>query len=348
MGGDGGSIQGRDVLVKTKQRTVITVDPHKTAEQRINTCAISGKQLLRPVVACEMGNIFNKDAIIEHLLAKKDLPQFRHIRGLKDLIECKIKFESDLKLNEDSKRPQEAREGSISYQSSGIDHIVCPLTEARATGVLPFIVMRHCGCVMSLKGYKDMTKNDVSLCPACEKPVGPLDNVPPEKTTEVKTAAEPTEEHRLTSTPAPEESKSTTGVQDSTSSSPTTDEWSPELPYIILCSTDVAVLDSLRNVMTRKRQKAKSAKQDRKRARTRDSDHAEHASGSAAGVEVSQPLKRVELLPNVTSAEALKYAQYTKEAEKQFEEQKRKSAAIASLFTSSCPAVANPATPTTR
>merc|ERR550532_3316502 len=43
-------------------------------------------------MACELGNLYNKEAILTHLLSKNDVPQLRHIRGLKDLIKCKITF----------------------------------------------------------------------------------------------------------------------------------------------------------------------------------------------------------------------------------------------------------------
>jgi hypothetical protein len=53
---------------------------------RVNTCAQSGSCLRNPIVACELGYMFNKDDLINALLDKALNPSFSHIRGLKVLI----------------------------------------------------------------------------------------------------------------------------------------------------------------------------------------------------------------------------------------------------------------------
>eukprot|EP00492_Amphilonche_elongata_P003005 TRINITY_DN3301_c0_g1_i1.p3 TRINITY_DN3301_c0_g1~~TRINITY_DN3301_c0_g1_i1.p3 ORF type:complete len:52 (-),score=7.18 TRINITY_DN3301_c0_g1_i1:274-429(-) len=44
---------------------------------RWQTCAMSGQKLSAPVVCCGIGNLYNKEFIVEKLLVKEDLiPHF--------------------------------------------------------------------------------------------------------------------------------------------------------------------------------------------------------------------------------------------------------------------------------
>lgn len=149
MGGDGGSIIGRDCLVKVRKTRENAVDPGIALEQRSAQCRITTRQLTRPVVADELGNLYNKQAILEHLLSKVDVPSLRHIRGLKDIMECKLMFQG-----EKSKTDQSF--SSAVSTSTELTHIVCPVTASIFNGRIPFIIMRECGCVISLPCYEEL------------------------------------------------------------------------------------------------------------------------------------------------------------------------------------------------
>lgn len=98
MGGDGGSIPSRYDLVelqKTKKP-----DEYDHSEQQFvkwcvfmmysadmcyrNTCALTKEPLHAPIVACDLGYLFNKASVLQKLLDKTmHKTKFHHIRSLK-------------------------------------------------------------------------------------------------------------------------------------------------------------------------------------------------------------------------------------------------------------------------
>eukprot|EP01069_Polyplicarium_translucidae_P006844 Polyplicarium_translucidae@DN302_c0_g1_i1.p1 len=106
MGGDGGSIPGRADVVKTRglrfvrnlggmgytpNTQVRAADESYSKNQeralRWKNCALTTNPLRKPVVACRLGRIYNKEALIEVLLSKKRPDSVKHIRSLKDVVE---------------------------------------------------------------------------------------------------------------------------------------------------------------------------------------------------------------------------------------------------------------------
>ncbi|KTF80407.1 hypothetical protein cypCar_00040561, partial [Cyprinus carpio] len=69
MGCDGGTIPKRHELVKGPKK-VEKVDKNAELAAKWKYCALSQEKLKRPIVACELGRVYNKDAIIEYLLDK--------------------------------------------------------------------------------------------------------------------------------------------------------------------------------------------------------------------------------------------------------------------------------------
>ncbi|NXS12848.1 RTF2 protein, partial [Neodrepanis coruscans] len=57
-------------------------------------CALSQEQLRRPIVACELGRLYNKDAVIEFLLDKSPdkapVESASHIRSIKNVTELNL------------------------------------------------------------------------------------------------------------------------------------------------------------------------------------------------------------------------------------------------------------------
>lgn len=69
MGCDGGTIPKRHELVKGPKK-VEKVDKDAELVAQWNYCTLSQEVLRRPIVACELGRLYNKDAVIEFLLDK--------------------------------------------------------------------------------------------------------------------------------------------------------------------------------------------------------------------------------------------------------------------------------------
>lgn len=82
MGCDGGSIPTRCELVKTKKKKE-RANPAEVTRVRWSLCTLSKEPLAPPVVACPQGSLFNKEALLTHLLQKTMPAPFSHIKSLK-------------------------------------------------------------------------------------------------------------------------------------------------------------------------------------------------------------------------------------------------------------------------
>ncbi|KAK5872161.1 hypothetical protein PBY51_012886 [Eleginops maclovinus] len=93
MGCDGGTIPKRHELVKGPKK-VEKVDRNAELAAKWKYCALSQEKLRRPIVSCEVGRLYNKDAIIEYLLDKTaerpNAEAVTHIRGIKDIKELNL------------------------------------------------------------------------------------------------------------------------------------------------------------------------------------------------------------------------------------------------------------------
>lgn len=91
--------------------------------------------LQAPVVACELGNIFNKEAVLSALLDRGLPEDLSHIRGLRDL--------KDLQFTESS-------------TEDGKTLRVCPVTQDEFNGSHPFVVVWTTGKVLSEKAVREI------------------------------------------------------------------------------------------------------------------------------------------------------------------------------------------------
>ena len=93
MGCNGGKITKMRKLVKGLKKVE---EVNKDAELVVqwNFCALSQEILRRPVVACELGRLYYKDAIIEFLLAKSSEKALgksaSHIKSIKNVTELRL------------------------------------------------------------------------------------------------------------------------------------------------------------------------------------------------------------------------------------------------------------------
>ena len=70
MGNDGGSIPHRREVVKQKKREE-RMDNFELAKSKSSLCALSKEPLTPPVVACRLGNLYNKEHLVQLLIEKK-------------------------------------------------------------------------------------------------------------------------------------------------------------------------------------------------------------------------------------------------------------------------------------
>ncbi|KAK0213152.1 DUF602-domain-containing protein [Desarmillaria ectypa] len=164
MGNDGGSIPDRRDLVRNKPKAE-QADKANQTRARWFFCALSKRILQEPIVACALGKLYNKDSILEYLLDKSAYGDGEdicgHIRSLKD-----VKTLS-LTLNPTPPSPD---------ATTNHAQFICPITLKEMNGLLPFVYIATCGCVLSLAGLKNVSTTpkeedgeQLDICPQCAK-----------------------------------------------------------------------------------------------------------------------------------------------------------------------------------
>lgn len=158
MGCDGGTIPTRDELVKTAKRPE-QKDKDSVRLYKWRHCALTQEPLDKPVVACELGRLYNKEAIIEKLLnakseGKSESNTADHIRSLKDV--------KELQLEPNPAFKDKVTVGDGGYIDSQRSPWICPLTSQEMNGRFPFVFDWSNGKVMSQRAHKMLKEDKVS------------------------------------------------------------------------------------------------------------------------------------------------------------------------------------------
>jgi hypothetical protein len=146
MGGDGGVIASQRKFIRgAKDPDAVEEVKHVKQQQIMKSqiCAQSSNRLEEPIVACELGHLFNKESILNALLEKSMNPVFSHIRGLKDV--KTLIFTPNPKYSV-------ANEHDGEYPSK----FVCPITGMEFNGIVPFVVLWTSGVVLSDKAIREI------------------------------------------------------------------------------------------------------------------------------------------------------------------------------------------------
>eukprot|EP00088_Acartia_fossae_P056952 TRINITY_DN6639_c1_g1_i10.p1 TRINITY_DN6639_c1_g1~~TRINITY_DN6639_c1_g1_i10.p1 ORF type:complete len:303 (-),score=88.80 TRINITY_DN6639_c1_g1_i10:1138-2046(-) len=154
MGCDGGTIPTRDELVRLKKKPEQRdKDGHRIYKWQ--HCAISQEPLRKPVVACELGRLYNKESIIELLLNKDrtNAPaNTEHIEKLKDVIELKLHDNPAF----DAKKHAV---GDGLYNDALISPWICPVTGLEMNGRFKFVFAFTTGKVVAERAIKVLRKD---------------------------------------------------------------------------------------------------------------------------------------------------------------------------------------------
>lgn len=137
MGNDGGSIAKRRDLARQK-KFQSRISCSSVAKAKANLCSLSQEPLSAPVVACKLGFLYNKEALLNSLL-KNSLPsEFSHIQSLKDVTMVNI--------------------------DTTTEGIMCPVSRVELNGVNEFKLMWNCGCLISEKALREVPSE---ICLGC-------------------------------------------------------------------------------------------------------------------------------------------------------------------------------------
>ena len=164
MGGDGGSTGAEDraaYLAMYRERRPDAVDPAEERRARWGRCRLSGEPLREPCVSCPLGWLFNKEAVLEGLLAGGLPPECAHIRGLKDLTTLRLlrnpaaggSGPADKGAGGDGGRGSGRAAGEFVGEAAPF---VCPATGLEMNGRAPFRVCRRTGLVVSARALREV------------------------------------------------------------------------------------------------------------------------------------------------------------------------------------------------
>ncbi|GAV90857.1 Rtf2 domain-containing protein [Cephalotus follicularis] len=146
-GGDGGATgaESRDCYLNMyAEKKPDKIDPNEQRLSKWSNCALSNEPLTEPCVIDRLGNVFNKQSLVEALLEKKLPKEFGYIKGLKDMINIKLSMERD----------------GEKFQ--------CPITGLEFNGKYKFFALRSCGHVLSAKALKEV-KMESRVCLVCHQ-----------------------------------------------------------------------------------------------------------------------------------------------------------------------------------
>ncbi|XP_055963423.1 replication termination factor 2 [Sorex fumeus] len=162
MGCDGGTIPKRHELVKGPKK-VEKVDKNAELVAQWNYCTLSQEILRRPIVACELGRLYNKDAVIEFLLDKspdKALGKAAsHIKSIKNVTELRLS---------DNPAWEGDKEGTKGDKHDDLQRarFICPVVGLEMNGRHRFCFLRGCGCVFSERALKEIKAEVCHTCGA--------------------------------------------------------------------------------------------------------------------------------------------------------------------------------------
>ncbi|KAH9498468.1 Replication termination factor 2 [Bulinus truncatus] len=122
-------------------------------------CAISQEALVKPVVACELGRLYNKESVLEFLLDRSKFEvaaQFDHLGGLKDIKQLNL-------TDNPEKRSKDADKGD-GYTDPSVSEFICPVVGLEMSGTFKFCYLWSCGCVVSERALKEVKTETCHKC----------------------------------------------------------------------------------------------------------------------------------------------------------------------------------------
>eukprot|EP01133_Synstelium_polycarpum_P010573 gene10573-12300_t len=166
MGCDGGSIAKRDDVVKMKKKPE-KVNQSELDESRWFRCTLLQDPLSSPIVADDLGNLFNKANVIQALLdgSLAQTSSLAHIKSLKSIYT--VNFIDNPSYEEQSKHNVSVTSGSNgdSQPKKIVSPWICPITKTEVGGHQQrFSLIRTCGHVLSEKALKEVDSNICFTC----------------------------------------------------------------------------------------------------------------------------------------------------------------------------------------
>ena len=138
-GGDGGSTGAEDRrawLEMFLEKKPDKVDPSEVKKAKWTRCQLSGEKLSPPCVVDALGNLYNKESVVQALLTKTMPSGCSHIKGLKDITPIHLE-----------RNPTNKQDEEFEFQ--------CPITGLEMNGRFRFYVVMPSGHVVSHRAVKE-------------------------------------------------------------------------------------------------------------------------------------------------------------------------------------------------
>ncbi len=115
-------------------------------------CSLSQQPLRRPIVACKLGKLYNKEAILEKLIneSKYTSAGVEHITRLKDVRTLNLSL---------APKDLQTSELSTGTLDSSAERFCCPIMNQEMNGTYAFVFPWSCGCVFSKRAYDAVKDN---------------------------------------------------------------------------------------------------------------------------------------------------------------------------------------------
>lgn len=147
MGGDGGChpngrkfMQGTMECSKLEKELKAGPDKREQLLIRTRTCCLTNTLLEAdsPIVADELGSLFAKEGLLTALVEKALPPEFEHIRGMRDVIECRF-------FANPAPPPSRGVRDEMNVGLETWAPFSCPVAGVEMNGRYPFVVLRRPG-----------------------------------------------------------------------------------------------------------------------------------------------------------------------------------------------------------
>lgn len=210
MGADGGSIPKRAELVKTKSRSgELANDQRQAYLDNFCYCALSKESLRAPVVICRLGRLYNKEAVLKHLLAHKMKRKGSSCEAEEptalDRSVAHIRTSKDVRLLRLTENPAAREEEGKGVTGDCPRHFpfICPVTGKEMNGHFRFCFLKGCGCVFSEQALKEIS---TKTCPTCsrDREANDLEDINPESPRQISGPSDGQSSHNKTAATRPE------------------------------------------------------------------------------------------------------------------------------------------------
>jgi hypothetical protein len=178
------STRGGSIARGSLVRTVEHADSRELGSIRWSCCALTGEELQIPIVACELGALYNRESVLRFLLGKLSFPfnnqeavqqAFGHIKSLRCVFDVQLTPDPSLAARGGLAAPvtASAMAGEATSQTASSSpraaRFICPIVHCVADGRVPFAAIRPCGCVLSKRALANLSigRTDAGGCPVC-------------------------------------------------------------------------------------------------------------------------------------------------------------------------------------